>query len=83
MSKHEASGTDRDDLESPFDTDLVNEFVKAGVPVDRLAYSAQFEEIFKKLEAKGDKRDRAAMYQRLLNLRKSGRLPLVHTRRSA
>jgi len=54
---------------------LIDLYVKTGRPVDRLAYSEDFNEIYKTLQEHGDKRTKGQVFRRLLNLRKAGWLP--------
>jgi len=54
---------------------LIDLYVKTGKPVDYLAYSDEFEELYKTLQEHGDKRTKSQVFRRLLNLRKSGWLP--------
>lgn len=59
------------------DLALIDEYRKQAVPVDSLPYTEAFDRIFQRMQAMGDKRDKAAIYRRLINIRKSGRLPPV------
>ena len=54
---------------------LIQLYQREGMPLDRLPYTAEFERIFAGMQQASDSRDRAAIYQRLLYIRKSGRLP--------
>lgn len=54
---------------------LIELYLRLGVPTDQLAYTDEFEALYKALEDAGDTRDRRMVYRRLLNLRKAGRLP--------
>ncbi len=56
---------------------LIEVYQRVGVSLDQLPYTAAFEQIFKALEEQGEKRDRAAVFQRFLYIRKSGRLPRI------
>ncbi len=67
----------RDDAMSEADLVLIRAYRKQGVLVDWLPYSKEFEAIFSEVQESGDTRDRGQIYRRLLNLRKSGRLPPV------
>ncbi|MFM9956628.1 MAG: hypothetical protein ACKVZJ_01015 [Phycisphaerales bacterium] len=67
----------RDDAISEADHVLIRAYRQQGLLVDWLPYSKEFEAIFSEAKANGDPRDRGQIYRRLLNLRKSGRLPPV------
>jgi len=54
---------------------LIELYIKTGKPVDYLAYSDEFEELYQTLLKHGEKRTRGQVFRRLLNLRKSGWLP--------
>lgn len=56
---------------------LLCQYLKVGLTVDQLPYRPEFEQIFNALQAAGDDRDKASVYQTLLKLRKSGALPSV------
>jgi len=60
---------------SDIDELLIDLYVKTGRPVDRLAYSEDFDWIYKTLQEHGDKRTKGQVFRRLLNLRKAGWLP--------
>lgn len=54
---------------------LIDVYVQVGQPVDKLAYTADFDDLFKILTERGERRGREEIFRRLLNLRKAGRLP--------
>ena len=54
---------------------LIDVYVRVGQPVDKLAYTAEFEALFKILTESGERRGREEIFRRLLNLRKAGRFP--------
>jgi len=56
---------------------LMDLYVQRGIPADQLPYTDDFEWIYGQLQDAGDTRTRFDVYRRLLNLRKSGRLPRV------
>lgn len=62
---------------TPFDDLLIELYLREGRPVDELAYTDSFDRIHSGLQQLGDKRTKAEVFRRLLNLRKSGRLPRV------
>ena len=62
---------------SELDRRLVECYLRSGRAVDELAYTSEFEAIFEQLVQSGDTRTRAEVFRRLLNLRKSGRLPRI------
>lgn len=62
------------------DLELVGVYSEVGVPADQLAYTPQFDTLFARIQAKGDRRSKAELFRRLLNLRKSGQLPLLGRR---
>jgi hypothetical protein len=51
---------------------LVDLYIRAARAVDELAYTEEFEEIYRWLAEAGDTRSRAEVFRRLLNLRKAG-----------
>jgi hypothetical protein len=55
----------------------MREYERIGRPVDDLAYTEEFDRLYKSLEAVRESRSKAEVFRRLLNLRKSGRLPRV------
>jgi hypothetical protein len=57
------------------DDRLIAQYIKIGVAVDRLAYTDEFEQLFAAIVKQGEKRTRAEVFRRLLNLRKAGLLP--------
>jgi len=57
------------------DQRLVSEYLRAGIPTDRLVYSDAFNDLVERLKRGGDNRDKQELWQRLVNLRKAGRLP--------
>jgi hypothetical protein len=77
MSQTSKDFFDREDGLGESDIVLIRAYRKQGVTVDWLAYSPEFEAIYADMQASGDTRDRGSIYRRLLNLRKSGRLPPV------
>jgi len=56
---------------------LIDLYLRSGLPADQLPYTDEFEYIYDQLRQAGDTRSKQAVYLRLLNLRKSGRLPRV------
>jgi len=79
MSEQDGTSTSefvRADL-SDFDWALMREYERIGRPVDDLAYTEEFDRLYKSLEAVRESRSKAEVFRRLLNLRKSGRLPRV------
>jgi hypothetical protein len=82
MSKKRSLSDDDDGLQ-PFDQQLMDAYVRIGTPVDRLAYTDDFDRRFESMGKKGDRRTKAEIFRRLLNLRKGGLLPLLDIRRWA
>lgn len=79
MSKSDPSPSDifgPGDL-SEHDLLLIELYRKLGRPLDWLAYTEEFEQLYGQLQKAGDRRSQADVFRRLLNLRKSGRLPRV------
>lgn len=68
---------ERKDELNESDIELILAYRKQGVPVDWLPYTEHFDAILKDIQSHGDKREAAQVWRRLLNLRKSGRLPPV------
>jgi len=70
-----------DTRESPALSDddkrLADEYLLLGIPLDRLAYTSAFDDMYERLQAAGEKRAKVDVWRRLLTLRKSGRLPRV------
>lgn len=59
------------------DQELVKLYMEFGIPVDRLAFSEEFKRMVNMLRERGDQRPESEIFNRLLNLRKAGRLPRV------
>ena len=57
---------------------LVDAYEKIGVPVDKLAYSADFDRIIEMLGKPSTLNEKYLVFQRLLSLRKRSRLPRLH-----
>lgn len=77
MSSMPPSFFNSSDIE-PFDDELIRAYLATGKSVDNLAYTVEFDDIiYKTLQDLGDKRTKADVFRRLLNLRKTGRLPRV------
>ena len=64
----------RGDL-TPSDFVLIQLYLREGQPLDRLPYTEPFERIYTGYSAVEPTSDRATVWQRLLYIRKSGRLP--------
>ena len=64
-----------DESSSELDEALIRLYVRHAIPVDALAYSETFDDMFSELQAKGEKRSKGDVYRRLLTLRKAGMLP--------
>jgi hypothetical protein len=64
---------------------LIQAYVAQGVPLDMLAYTDKFDVIFNAMVKGGyaNDDDKAIVFRRLLNLRKSGRLPRLDLSQSA
>ena len=61
------------------DQELVNAYVRIGKPLDQLAYTKEFDELVKMLNRPNTEDQKWLVYRRLLQLRKTGRLPrLAH-----
>lgn len=61
------------------DQDLVRLYVQAGLSVDHLAYTKEFDTLYKRFQDQGHKQNKAQVFRRLLQLRKAGLLPRVST----
>lgn len=61
------------------DKRLVSLYEEKGVPLDNLAYTAEFDDIHARLKEGGDNRTKQQLFHRLLTLRKSGRLPRLRS----
>ncbi len=59
------------------DQRLVERYLKSSRAVDDLAYTEEFDAIYKDLKKHGDPRTQAEIFRRLLNLRKAGLLPRI------
>jgi hypothetical protein len=68
---------EREDRLTELDIILIRAYRDVGVPVDWLPYTDEFDKIYDALKTVGDTRNKAQVFRRLLNLRKSGRLPPV------
>lgn len=56
---------------------LVDIYSEIGVPVDQLPYSASIDQLVQRLGRPESDEEKRLVYQRLLSLRKRGRLPRV------
>ena len=66
-----------------WDLSLVQAYMKIGVPVDMLAYTKQFDELYEQvIQGETTCPTKAAVFRRLLKLRKSGRLPRLRQSRA-
>ena len=82
MSKRQSDFGSEHDL-TKLDRLLIQAYVTQGVSLDALAYTDDFEAIYKKISAAGYTDDRAAAFRRLLNFRKAGQLPRLDFSKSA
>jgi hypothetical protein len=57
---------------------IVDAYEKIGVPVDKLAYSPEFDRIIEMLGKPKTDNEKYLVFQRLLSLRKRSRLPRLH-----
>ena len=62
---------------SPEDQKLLDAYVRVGKPVDQLPYADAFDKLVALLGVEGSPAERYNIFQRLLYLRKRGRLPNV------
>ena len=60
------------------DQKLRDMYVRVGKPVDQLPYSAEFDKLIAALGLQGSDEERYFIFQRLLSLRKRGRLPQIY-----
>ena len=60
------------------DQRLRDAYIRVGKPVDQLPYSAEFDRLVAALGLKGTDEERYFIFQRLLSLRKRGRLPQLY-----
>lgn len=63
---------------SPEDLRLLDAYVQVGKPVDQLPYTEAFGKLMELLDAKDSDAEKHSIFQRLLLLRKRGRLPRVN-----
>lgn len=59
------------------DERLVDAYLSIGRSLDDLPYTADFENLFRKLGRHDSQDERHAVFKRLLSLRKMGRLPRI------
>lgn len=57
---------------------LIDAYVRIGIPVDRLAYTAEFDRLVKMLGKPNTLDEKYLVFQRLLSLRKRARLPRIY-----
>ena len=57
------------------DREIVDAYVEIGCPVDRLPYSSEFDQLMRLLGKPDNTAEKFAVYQRLVSLRKRGRIP--------
>ncbi len=71
--------TEDDFLELPplstEDKNIVEAYREVGCPVDQLPYSPEFDELMRHLGKPDSASEKFAVYQRLIQLRKRGRIP--------
>lgn len=60
-----------------WDALLTEAYAKQTMPIEFLAYTPQFEEIYSIMQGHGDPRSRAEIWTRLMVLKKGGYLPRV------
>ena len=62
-------------LPDAIDSKLKELYLHAGIPLDQLAYTEEFEELYSKITELDDSLTRTWVYRRMLGLRKRGMLP--------
>lgn len=62
---------------TPEDQKLIDAYAEIGVPVDRLPYTEEYDELLRKAGLELNNETRRETFRRLTNLRKRSRLPIV------
>lgn len=62
------------------DRRLISLYLRFATPVDALAYSDTFEQMYLEMQREGDDRSKGDVFRRLLTLRKAGLLPRLDPR---
>lgn len=85
MTESVKSETPFDDQHSLSDEDfvLIDLYLDTNVPIDALAYTSRFDELYEKYIGKYPGHTKAEVFRRLLSLRKRGQLPRLGRNREA